>query len=331
MEKYVTFRHSIIPSNVEKIYIDTGTSDGTPYGHPYAGYYLPYPDTKYEGLVTTITDVAPIMNWVYVDKETYELKYGVRADAQPNLTGPFDCTRQDRRLTFDGWEGWCAVEEFPTLWAVYCDLDDNGLRGKLPEGTRVLEIELTRKEKRWKKEAVPRQEDQTTKREVNATEDTPVDKPFTAEPQLEPPGVLEDAPTTFKPFPIPKTIFPESAPPLPAQMRPQTPPPAYSFTTNTGNTAQVPSQPETPSPAKADGSKSSPSSEKRISSTTPSASLRLSDHHRPCPPSQAPCAHANANMAAPQTSAGQNCRPQSLRLRKPERTALRAVPILGRR
>jgi hypothetical protein len=44
------------------------------------------------------------MNWIYVDRETNELKYGVRVDAQPNLTGPFDCTRQDRRLTFENWE-----------------------------------------------------------------------------------------------------------------------------------------------------------------------------------------------------------------------------------
>ena len=53
-----------------KLWIDTGTEDGSPLGHPYAGYYLPYPDTSYEGLVTTITDVAPIMNWVYVDRDT---------------------------------------------------------------------------------------------------------------------------------------------------------------------------------------------------------------------------------------------------------------------
>lgn len=106
------------------------------------------------------------MNWIYVDKDTYEVKYGVRADAQPNITGPFDCTRQDRRLTFDGWEGWCAVEEFPTIWALYFDKDDDGLRSKVAEGTRVLDIELTRKEKRWKKESEARQQDQTTKREV---------------------------------------------------------------------------------------------------------------------------------------------------------------------
>ncbi|KAF1967081.1 hypothetical protein BU23DRAFT_411406, partial [Bimuria novae-zelandiae CBS 107.79] len=163
-----------------KLWIDTGTSNGGAFGHPYAGYYLPYPDTKHEGLVTTITDVAPIMNWVYVDKDTYEVKYGVRLDAQPNFTGPFDCTRQDRRLTFDGWEGWCAVEEFPTLWALYFDKDDNGLKEKVAEGTRVLEIELTRKEKRWKKDGEERQKDQATKRAVETKEDAPTDNPITA-------------------------------------------------------------------------------------------------------------------------------------------------------
>ncbi|KAF2116334.1 hypothetical protein BDV96DRAFT_480441, partial [Lophiotrema nucula] len=164
-----------------KLYIDTGTSDGAAFGHQYAGYYLPYPESDYEGLVTTITEEAPIMNWVFVDKDTHEVKYGVRANAQPNITGPFDCTRQDRRLTFDGWEGWCAVEEFPTLWALYFDKDDNGLLGKVASGTRILEVELFRKEKRWKMEATDRQQDQTTKREVDAKEDAPVDNPVTVE------------------------------------------------------------------------------------------------------------------------------------------------------
>ncbi len=79
-------------------------------GHPFAGYYLPYPDTKYEGIVSTICDDAPILNWIYIDMNTYEVKYGVRADAQSNITGPFDCTRQDRRMTLEGWEGFVAVE-----------------------------------------------------------------------------------------------------------------------------------------------------------------------------------------------------------------------------
>ncbi|KPM39772.1 hypothetical protein AK830_g6778 [Neonectria ditissima] len=117
-------------------------------GYPFSGYFLPYPDSTYEGLVTTISDDPPMLNWIYVDKKTCEVKYGVRADAQENLTGPFDCTKQDRRMTLQGWEGFCAVEELPGIWSLFYDMDDNGLKGKIPMGTRILEVELTRREKK---------------------------------------------------------------------------------------------------------------------------------------------------------------------------------------
>ncbi|KAI1503413.1 hypothetical protein F5X99DRAFT_375163 [Biscogniauxia marginata] len=120
-------------------------------GYPFSGYYLPYPDSKYEGLVSTISDDPPMLNWIYVDKNTYEVKYGLRVDAQEHITGPFDCTRQDRRMTLEGWEGFAAVEEFPGIWALYFDRDDDGLVTKIPMGTRVLEVELTRREKKERK------------------------------------------------------------------------------------------------------------------------------------------------------------------------------------
>ncbi|KAH9864375.1 hypothetical protein J1614_010309 [Plenodomus biglobosus] len=221
-----------------RLWIDTGTEDGSPLGHPYAGYYLPYPDSKYEGLVTTITDAAPIMNWVYIDRETHQVRYGVRADAQPNLTGPFDCTRQDRRLTFDGWEGWCAVEEVPGLWALYFDVDDDGLKGKVGREKKVLELELSRKEKRFQKEKEARQQDQTTKRKVDVQEDAPLDQPLgaAAEAVVSNPGVADrqgeerGAEThAWRPLKIPKSIF-DDPPPMvaPLAFRPRTPPPAYS-------------------------------------------------------------------------------------------------------
>ncbi|TGJ80512.1 hypothetical protein E0Z10_g8257 [Xylaria hypoxylon] len=120
-------------------------------GHPFSGYFLPYPDTAYEGLVSTISDDPPMLNWIYVDRDTYEIKYGLRTDAQAHLTGPFDCTRQDRRMTLDGWEGFVAVEDYPGMWALYFDRDDDGLATKVPMGTRVLEVELTRREKKERK------------------------------------------------------------------------------------------------------------------------------------------------------------------------------------
>lgn len=221
-----------------KLWIDTGTEDGAHSGHPYAGYYLPYPDSKHEGLVTTITDVAPIMNWIYVDKETHEVKYGVRLDAQPNLTGPFDCTRQDRRLTFDGWEGFCAVEEESGIWALYFDVSDDGLQSKIPSGTRVLEIELSRKEKRFKKEPTARQHDQTTKRVMNTQEEAPVDQPLAPEALVSKPGMVDESPQAQpepprpEPFRLPKSIFENPPPALESSVfgRPLSPPPAYTST-----------------------------------------------------------------------------------------------------
>ena len=125
-----------------------------PFGHPFAGYYLPYPEAGFPGLVSTITDEAPIMNWVFVHRDTYELKFGNRQASEGNLTGPFDCTRQDRRLTFAGWEGFCAVFEDP-FWAVYFDCDDDRLRTKVEAGTPIIEIELGRRELRTPKPLPP--------------------------------------------------------------------------------------------------------------------------------------------------------------------------------
>lgn len=131
----------------DKLYIDTGSDYEQAFGHPFTGYFLPYPDTKYSGLVSTICDEPPIMNWIYVDRNTYELKFGTRAWAQPNWPGPFDCSRQDRRLTFAGWEGFFAVKE-GDFWSLYFDVDQDSLKSKVSEGATVLEVELLRVEMR---------------------------------------------------------------------------------------------------------------------------------------------------------------------------------------
>ncbi|KAI0853028.1 hypothetical protein F5Y00DRAFT_271570 [Daldinia vernicosa] len=133
----------------DKLYIDTGTDYDQAFGHPFAGYFLPYPDSKYSGLVSTICDEPPIMNWIYIDRNTYEIKFGTRPSAQPNWPGPFDCSRQDRRLTFSGWEGFLAVKE-GDFWALYFDVDEDNLKSKVKSDTLVLDIQLLRVEMRVK-------------------------------------------------------------------------------------------------------------------------------------------------------------------------------------
>ncbi|KAI0097804.1 hypothetical protein F4776DRAFT_676795 [Hypoxylon sp. NC0597] len=150
----------------DKLYIDTGTDYEEVFGHPFAGYFLPYPDAKYSGLVSTICDEPPIMNWIYVDRNTYELKFGTRPWAQPNWPGPFDCSRQDRRLTFGGWEGFFAVKE-GDFWGLYFDVDEDNLKSKVKEETPVLEVELLRVEMRVK----PTTKDQSSEDDSKDTSD----------------------------------------------------------------------------------------------------------------------------------------------------------------
>jgi len=125
-------------------------------GHLFAGYFFSYPDKNWgrkgEGFVSTIADDPPQLNWVYVDKDTYEVKYGLRKDAEPHIVGPWNCTPIDRRLSLDGWEGFTVVEESENSWALYFDVDDNGLEDKVDPNTRIMEIELTRTEMRLRKE-----------------------------------------------------------------------------------------------------------------------------------------------------------------------------------
>ncbi|KZL64563.1 hypothetical protein CT0861_06663 [Colletotrichum tofieldiae] len=136
----------------DRLFVDTGTVHDVPFGHPFEGYYLPYPESRFSGLVSTITHEAPIMNWIFIDRVTYQLRFGNRAAADGNLNGPWECTRQDRRLTLCGWEGFCAVLEESGVWGLYFDYDGDGLHGMFGhDGRAVIEIELLRREMRIRK------------------------------------------------------------------------------------------------------------------------------------------------------------------------------------
>lgn len=84
------------------------------------------------------------MNWIYVDRNTYEVKFGTRPFAEAHYAGPFDCTRQDRRLIFAGWEGFLAVRD-GIFWSLYFDVERDKLKSRqLPEDTTILEVQLRR-------------------------------------------------------------------------------------------------------------------------------------------------------------------------------------------
>ncbi len=145
--------------------------------HPFTGYFLPYPDEEWEGLVSTVGDTRQL-NWIYLDTSStnkdikststtngtsdsrsesrslspFQIRHGLRIKAEENgITGPWDTKRfkesGEIRFTLEGWEGFVAVEtEEEGLWSLCFDRKDDGLKGRVKEGTRVVEVELVREE-----------------------------------------------------------------------------------------------------------------------------------------------------------------------------------------
>lgn len=118
--------------------------------HPFTGFYLAYPDDNRSytrGLVSTISVDPPMLNWIYVDKDTQEVKYAARSGSIEHHVGSFDWTSEegpDSCITLDDWEGFMAVQEADGQWALYFDTNDDGLK-KVKKGRKTVEVSLMRR------------------------------------------------------------------------------------------------------------------------------------------------------------------------------------------
>ena len=146
------FKNSLIVLCGGRLYVELSTYEG-PAHHPFTGYYLPFPKKDYEGIVSTISNDPPQLNWVYLDTDSdiFQLSHGLRVDAEEGQAGPWDarfCSNGEKRYTFEGWEGFIAVETEgePGLWRLCFDKYNDGLKGKIREGQRTVELELVREE-----------------------------------------------------------------------------------------------------------------------------------------------------------------------------------------
>lgn len=115
-------------------------------GHKFNGYYFKYPSEQgYQGMVSTISDDPPMLNWMYVDKDTGAVRYGSRKDTIGHVVGPWGWSEDEQLLTMDeddwrfiaveeevpvaaGEDGGCDDEdqEYETCWAVYLSRDRDG-------------------------------------------------------------------------------------------------------------------------------------------------------------------------------------------------------------
>lgn len=146
------FENSRVVLRDGKLYVQLSTYSGE-HNHPFSGYYLPYPNSNFEGLVSTIADNPPQLNWIFLDTSSKisQIRHGLRLEAEEGITGPWGarvCANGEKRFLFENWEGFIAVENEsePDLWNLCFDKNDDGLQGKLQENQRTVEVELLREE-----------------------------------------------------------------------------------------------------------------------------------------------------------------------------------------
>lgn len=96
------------------------------------------------GLVTSIQDSPPMLNWIYADKETHELKYGNRSQSCENVPAPWDWRDEETTIVLEKQRGFFAVKEGDGSWAVYFDRNWDDLRGVLGGDAVVVPVRLKR-------------------------------------------------------------------------------------------------------------------------------------------------------------------------------------------
>ncbi|AEO55603.1 hypothetical protein MYCTH_2299604 [Thermothelomyces thermophilus ATCC 42464] len=95
-------------------------------GHKFTGYYFTYPsEEKPLGLVSTIADDPPMLNWIFVDKDSRAVRHGGRQDTLGgHKVGPWFWSEDEQWLTLEGDAlRFVAVQLDDRKWAVAWDGD----------------------------------------------------------------------------------------------------------------------------------------------------------------------------------------------------------------
>ncbi|RPB25013.1 hypothetical protein L211DRAFT_823206 [Terfezia boudieri ATCC MYA-4762] len=127
-----------------KLYVKTPATQDY---HAFSGYFLPYPKSEETGLVSTISKDPPLLNWIYIDKKTKELKYGTGSESRENEHGTWSSDDEEEIMINSDKEGWVAIEEQEGggKWALYHDAeqdDDLDLEEKNYFSVELLRIPI---------------------------------------------------------------------------------------------------------------------------------------------------------------------------------------------
>lgn len=101
------------------------------------------------GLVSQVQDDPPLLNWIYIDKNTMEIKYGNKSASIEHSIGPWDWTEDEGQVVFDDMEAafinaFYAVERLSGQWQLFFDMNGNQLEGYVPANMPKFQVELHR-------------------------------------------------------------------------------------------------------------------------------------------------------------------------------------------
>ncbi|GMG03539.1 unnamed protein product [Aspergillus oryzae] len=133
-------RQIIVPNSCPltphlKLYI---TKHPTPSMTAFNGHFFELPDLaqgNLNGLVAISGETPPTLRWVYLDKNTYEMRWGGKQDREGHIGGPFDLTRDGDYLALNDTQRWLALrledteqdatEAVAGVWRLCCDWEEN--------------------------------------------------------------------------------------------------------------------------------------------------------------------------------------------------------------
>lgn len=94
-------------------------------GYRFQGWYFTYPsEEQHLGLVSMISDDPPMLNWIFVDKDSHMVRHGGRADTIGHVPGPWGWTHDELWLTLEGDDNnFVAVEQENKNWCIFFDKD----------------------------------------------------------------------------------------------------------------------------------------------------------------------------------------------------------------
>ena len=118
-------------------------------GYVAEAFFIEYPDPKRNpvpiGLVSQTRAEPPLLNWIYVDNETAELKYGNKSQSIEHTIGPWDWSKDETKVTLKKRQRCIAVQKPKSKhWQLYWDVDNDGLASYVPATWTKVYVSLER-------------------------------------------------------------------------------------------------------------------------------------------------------------------------------------------